>query len=84
MSELVKHSVSISGHRTSISLEPEFWDLFTEYAEQADLSLNALVTEIDATRTGNLSSAIRLFVLHHLLQENEKLNDRLSTLEKPS
>lgn len=82
MSELVKHSVSISGHRTSISLESEFWDLFIKYAEQADISLNALVTEIDATRTGNLSSAIRLFVLQHLLEERETLTEQLSTLEK--
>lgn len=82
MSELIKHSVSISGHRTSISLEPEFWTLFTEYAEQADLSLNALVTEIDETRAGNLSSAIRLFVLQNLLEERDKLAEDLRALEK--
>ncbi|MEP3246993.1 MAG: ribbon-helix-helix domain-containing protein [Sneathiella sp.] len=70
--EIVKHSVSISGHRTSISLEKEFWDLFCQYAERNDISLNSLIAQIDETRTGNLSSAVRLFVLDKLL---EKLND---------
>ncbi len=70
--EIVKHSVSISGHRTSISLEKEFWDLFCQYAEQNDISLNSLIAQIDETRVGNLSSAVRLFVLDKLL---EKLND---------
>lgn len=64
--EIVKHSVSISGHRTSISLEREFWDLLCAYAEKKGLSVNALISEIDESRTGNLSSAIRLFVLKEL------------------
>ncbi len=65
--EIVKHSVSISGHRTSISLERPFWDLFCAAASKRDMSINALITHIDESRTGNLSSAIRLFVLQEIL-----------------
>ncbi len=66
--EIVKHSVSISGHRTSISLEKEFWDLFCDLAQKQNLSINQLIGKIDAERTGNLSSAVRLYVLDDLLK----------------
>ncbi len=60
-----KHSVVIAGHRTSISLEPAFWDALKAIAEQRRLSLAALVADIDAARgPANLSSAIRVFVLN--------------------
>jgi len=65
--EIVKHSVSISGHRTSISLEKEFWDLFCQFAEEEEISINALIAKIDKNRTGNLSSGVRLHVLKTLL-----------------
>lgn len=65
--EIVKHSVSISGHRTSVSLEKPFWDLFCQAADLRDLSINGLITELDENRTGNLSSTIRLFVLDEVL-----------------
>jgi predicted DNA-binding ribbon-helix-helix protein len=61
--EIVKRSVRIAGHATSVSLEPAFWQALSEIASRRDLSLNALLSQIDAERTGNLSSAIRLFVL---------------------
>jgi predicted DNA-binding ribbon-helix-helix protein len=61
--EIVKRSVRIAGHATSVSLEPAFWQALSEIASHRDLSLNALLSQIDAERTGNLSSAIRLFVL---------------------
>jgi len=60
---LTKHSVRIAGHATSVSLEPVFWEALCEIAARRGLSLNALLSEIDAERGGNLSSAIRLFVL---------------------
>jgi predicted DNA-binding ribbon-helix-helix protein len=60
---LVKRSVRIAGHPTSISLEAPFWDALREIAARRELSVNALVAAIDTERTGNLSSAIRLFVL---------------------
>lgn len=60
---IVKRSVRIAGHPTSISLEAEFWRALGEIAAARRLSINALVAAIDAGRSGNLSSAIRLFVL---------------------
>jgi len=59
----VKRSVRIAGHATSISLEPAFWQALCEIAAQRGIPVNTLLTEIDAARGGNLSSAIRLFVL---------------------
>ncbi len=61
--EIKKRSVVISGHRTSISLENIFWESLRSIATDQGLSVNQLVTEIDRHRTGNLSSAIRTFVL---------------------
>jgi len=60
-----KHSVSLHGHRTSFSLEDQFYTELTRIADKRDLSLAALIAEIDDARDGeiNLSSAIRLFVL---------------------
>ncbi len=61
---VVKRSVVIAGHRTSVSLEPAFWDALKAVAARRGVSLNRLIAEIDAARTGNLSSAIRVFVLN--------------------
>lgn len=61
----VKHSLTLRGHRTSVSLEDEFWRAFRAIAAQDDRPLNDLAAEIDAARdpaTG-LASAIRVFVL---------------------
>jgi predicted DNA-binding ribbon-helix-helix protein len=62
-SVIVKRSVRIAGHATSISLEAAFWQGLCDIAAARRLSVNGLVAAIDATRGGNLSSAIRLFVL---------------------
>ena len=62
-SEIKKRSVVISGHRTSISLENVFWRLLRAIAADRGISVNQLVTEIDRKRKGNLSSAIRTYVL---------------------
>lgn len=61
--EIKKRSVVISGHRTSISLENVFWESLRTIALDKGISVNQLVTDIDRQRTGNLSSAIRTFVL---------------------
>ena len=58
-----KRSVRIEGHATSLSLESEFWAALKEIARRRGLSLNQLVAGVDATRAGNLSSALRVFVL---------------------
>ena len=62
-----KRSVTIDGHRTSVSLEDAFWTELLAIAERRGLSLNALVAAIDHDRSpGNLSSALRLYVLDDL------------------
>jgi predicted DNA-binding ribbon-helix-helix protein len=64
MTGLVKHSVVIAGHRTSVSLEPEFWDALQTLAQRNNRSVNAEISAIDAGRgEQNLSSAIRLAIL---------------------
>jgi predicted DNA-binding ribbon-helix-helix protein len=60
---MAKYSVRIAGHATSVSLEPEFWEALCEIAARRGLPVNTLLAAIDAGRSGNLSSAIRLFVL---------------------
>jgi predicted DNA-binding ribbon-helix-helix protein len=65
-SPVVKRSIVIAGHKTSVSLEDAFWDALKEIAANRRLTLSDLVATIDSSRTqGNLSSAIRLFVLDH-------------------
>ena len=63
LSRLRKRSVLIAGHRTSVSLEDAFWDVLKEIADRRGSSLNQLVMEVDEKRTGNLSSALRVYAL---------------------
>jgi predicted DNA-binding ribbon-helix-helix protein len=60
-----KHSLTLKGHRTSVSLEPEFWGAFRAIAAAEGRALNALAAEIDAARPAGqgLASAIRVHVL---------------------
>ncbi|MCA8869161.1 MAG: ribbon-helix-helix domain-containing protein [Rhodobacteraceae bacterium] len=62
-----KHSLTLKGHRTSVSLEPDFWHAFRQIAREKDTSINALAARIDVERGVDigLASAIRLFVLRH-------------------
>jgi predicted DNA-binding ribbon-helix-helix protein len=65
-SPVVKRSIVIAGHKTSVSLEDAFWKGLKEIAGERDMTLSELVASIDSDRRhGNLSSAIRLFVLDH-------------------
>lgn len=65
-SPVVKRSIVIAGHKTSVSLEDAFWAALKEIATGRDMTLSDLVASIDTDRRhGNLSSAIRLFVLDH-------------------
>ena len=66
MSGLEKHSVLISGHRTSVSMEAPFWEELAAIAARRGVSVNRLIGDIDRSRDGNLSSAIRVFVLQEL------------------
>ncbi|WNJ92430.1 ribbon-helix-helix domain-containing protein [Bosea sp. 685] len=66
MSRERKHSLSIAGHRTSVSLEDPFWTALKEIAATEGCTMAALIAEIDSRREGNnLSSALRLHVLAH-------------------
>ena len=62
-----KHSLTLRGHRTSVSLEPEFWAAFRAIAAARGIPINELATEIDAARGTDrgLASAIRVFVLEN-------------------
>ena len=63
-SSVIKRSIVIAGHKTSVSLEDEFWNSLNEIAHERNVTLGELIRTIDANRNhANLSSAIRLFVL---------------------
>jgi predicted DNA-binding ribbon-helix-helix protein len=65
-SPVTKRSIIIAGHKTSVSLEDAFWKGLKEIAMGRDVTLSELVSAIDFARAhGNLSSALRLFVLDH-------------------
>ena len=66
--QIKKHSVTIAGHRTSLSLEAAFWQALKEEAEAGGLSVNALIQAIDRERAGNLSSAVRVHLLERARQ----------------
>lgn len=67
MSRPVKRSLTLKGHRTSVSLEDEFWRAFKDIASKQSKPINVLAAEIDAARDldAGLASAIRLYVLRH-------------------
>ena len=69
-----KHSLTIRGHRTSVSLEDEFWDHFCHIARARGIGVNALAAEVDAQRgtASGLASAIRVFVLNTVLKDAGK------------
>lgn len=60
-----KHSITVKGHRTSVTLEKAFWDSLKEIAESKKKSVNALIAEIDIDQPDNLSGALRVFILQH-------------------
>ena len=69
----VKRSVEIAGHKTSISLEPVFWEMLVEAAGAEELPINALVARIDEQRIRaetppGLASAIRVWLVERLLE----------------
>lgn len=67
-----KRSLSISGHRTSIALEPEFWAALDLMASEAGQTMAALIRSIDADRqSANLSSAVRVAVLEWYQKRSE-------------
>ena len=82
-SPVIKRSIVIAGHKTSVSLEDAFWKGLKDIAGTRDMTLSELVAAIDSERRhGNLSSAIRLFVLdHYRNQGSEERSARGSSRE---
>lgn len=75
-SSVVKRSIVIDGHKTSVSLEDAFWTDLKDIAYGQRVTLSELVAKIDGARQqGNLSSAIRLFVLQHFQNENKRAGE---------
>jgi predicted DNA-binding ribbon-helix-helix protein len=71
-SNIAKRSVVIGGHKTSVSLEEPFWQCVREITDACDITVSALLREIDRDRQeANLSSAVRVFVLEHARQRAE-------------
>ena len=66
--QLRRRSVTIAGHRTSVSLEDPFWDQLKSIASDRGVSVAQVVAEVDKGRGGNLSSALRVFVLQEVLK----------------
>ena len=64
---VIKRSVNIAGHATSVSLEQPFWDELIRLAAREEKTLTQLIEDIDTARQTNLSSALRLYVLYSLL-----------------
>ncbi len=75
MPTLRKRSLTIAGHSTSITLEDAFWLALKDLADGQGLSVNALIGEIDANRAGNLSSAVRIYVLQQALAKSASLTE---------
>lgn len=72
-SSVIKRSVAIEGHKTSVSLEDPFWNDLKNIAQAKRLTLSELIAQIDSARKGsNLSSAIRLFVLEQFQNANKR------------
>jgi len=65
-----KHSLTLRGHRTSISLEEEFWNGLSIIAKKQKKSIQELVEDIDRGRTHNLSSALRVFILNYFINHS--------------
>lgn len=73
---MIKRSVSIAGHATSVTLEPEFWNALKNIVKRDEISLNALITEIDDSKSiDNLSSAIRIYILNDLQSQIDRLTE---------
>ena len=70
----VKRSLTLKGHRTSVSLEDEFWVEFRRMSTKKSIPINALASEIDVNRTADISlaSAIRLYVLAAIKAERDQ------------
>ena len=67
---LIKKSVTIHKHRTSIALEQEFWDVLKDISIEKNYSVEKLIANIDLNRDASLSSCIRVFVLKYIMSSS--------------
>ena len=67
---LIKKSVTIHKHRTSIALEQEFWDVLKDISIEKNYSLEKLISNIDINRNASLASSIRVFILKHIINSS--------------
>lgn len=74
--DIKKRSVVLNGHATSITLENIFWRAFVSIAQAQGKNTSQLLTEIDENRNGNLSSAVRIYVLRNFMKQNHQLKSR--------
>ena len=65
---LIKKSITIKKHRTSLSLEKEFWDALKIIAKEQKCSLESLITEIDTNRKTSLASSIRVYLIEFYMK----------------
>lgn len=81
-----KYSAVISGHKTSVSMEPEFWDEMLRQASVKGFTITKFLTHVDTTRPhgGNLSSMVRLRLLQQLQAERIEFRQRLGLEEQTS
>jgi predicted DNA-binding ribbon-helix-helix protein len=76
-SAVIKRSVVVTGHKTSVSLEDAFWKELKKIAARRDMTISELIGTIDSARQhANLSSAIRLFVLHFFVARLSGVEER--------
>ena len=67
---LIKKSVTIHKHRTSIALEQEFWDVLKVISIEKNYSVEKLISNIDINRNASLASSIRVFILKHIINSS--------------
>ena len=67
---LIKKSVTIHKHRTSIALEQEFWDVLKDISIEKNYSVEKLISNIDINRNASLASTIRVFILKHIINSS--------------
>lgn len=80
-----KRSITLAGHKTSLALEPEFWQALQEISSECNKTLPALIAEIDATRQSkNLSSAVRVHVLSHYRELAREFSTKIIAPANPS
>ena len=84
-SAIVKRSVVVGGHKTSVSLEEPFWNQVRAIADAQEVTVSDLVRRIDADRQDtNLSSAIRVFVLQHVREQINAPNSASGAAGRPA